>query len=76
MDPILAEIYSTVLEAAPFVIAAYALIWVCVFAYVFVVTTRLKRTEQRMQLLEELLVARADGVDTYEHEANTASLIS
>ena len=27
MDPVLAEIYSTVLGAAPFVIAAYALIF-------------------------------------------------
>jgi len=57
MDPILAEIYSTVLEAAPFVIAAYALIWLVLLIYVAIVLSRLKATEKRMTLLEDLLAA-------------------
>ena len=28
MNPILADIYSTVIPSAPFVIAAYAIVWV------------------------------------------------
>ncbi|MCL2756799.1 MAG: CcmD family protein [Coriobacteriia bacterium] len=57
MDPILSEIYSTVLEAAPFVIAAYALIWLVLLVYVIIIVSRLKNTEKRMTLLEDLLVA-------------------
>ena len=60
MDPVLLEIYSTVLPAAPFVIGAYALIWVCLFIYVMVIMTRVGKTEKRMQLLEDLLAARED----------------
>ena len=57
MDPILSEIYSTVLEAAPFVIAAYALIWLVLLVYVIIIVSRLKNTEKRMTLLEDLLAA-------------------
>lgn len=53
MDPVLAEIYSTVLGAAPFVIAAYALIFLVLCGYVVFVTTKLKRTEKKLAALEE-----------------------
>lgn len=53
MDPILAEIYSTVFDAAPFVIAAYALIFVVLLAYVAYVLVGLSKTEKRLQALEE-----------------------
>ena len=52
MDPVLAEIYSTVLGAAPFVIAAYALILV-LCGYVVFITTKLKRTEKKLAAIEE-----------------------
>lgn len=55
MDPILAEIYSTVLDAAPFVIAAYALIFVVLLVYVAIVTSGLRKTEKRLAALEEHL---------------------
>ena len=44
MDPILAEVYSTVLPAAPFVIAAYVGIWLALAVYAFVLSRRAKRT--------------------------------
>ena len=40
MDPILAEVYSTVLPAAPFVIAAYVGIWLALAVYAFVLSRR------------------------------------
>jgi CcmD family protein len=55
MDPILAEIYSTVLGSAPYVIAAYALLWVVLLAYVLFVSLSLKKTEKQMAALEEAL---------------------
>ncbi len=55
MNSVLAEIYSTVLEAAPFVIAAYALIWLILLGYVVIVTMGLKKTERQMKVLEEAM---------------------
>ena len=55
MDPVLAEIYSTVFQAAPYVIGAYALMFLTLFVYVFVVLFGLKKTEKQMVALEELL---------------------
>lgn len=55
MDPILADIYSTILPSMPYVIGAYVLIWVLLLVYVFVIVRGLKKTEKQMQLLEEAL---------------------
>ncbi|MFR3274108.1 MAG: CcmD family protein [Slackia sp.] len=49
----MAEIYSTVLGAAPFVIAAYALIFLVLCGYVVFIMTKLKRTEKKLVALEE-----------------------
>jgi hypothetical protein len=59
MDPILAEIYSTVLTAAPYVIGAYAFMWCVLLVYVLIVMFGLKRTERQMVALEEALAASA-----------------
>lgn len=53
MDPVLAEIYSTVLDAVPFVIAAYALLFLVLCGYVVYIMTKLKRTEKKLAALEE-----------------------
>lgn len=58
MDPILAEVYSTVLPAAPFVIAAYVGIWVALAVYVFVLSRRAKRTDRDLDALKRALDAR------------------
>lgn len=58
MNSVLAEIYSTVLEAAPFVIAAYALLWLTVLVYVVIVTLGLKKTEKQMAILEEAIAEK------------------
>lgn len=53
MNPILADIYSTVIPSAPFVIAAYAIVWVALLVYVIMTVRGLKKTEAQMALLEE-----------------------
>lgn len=63
MDPILAEIYSTILPSAPFIIAAYALIIVVLGVYVFVVSRNLKKSEAEVALLEEELAERSRCAD-------------
>ena len=59
MDPVLQEIYRTVLDAAPFVIAAYTLLWVGLGGYVFFVLRRLAGVEREVAVLEEALQRRA-----------------
>lgn len=59
MNPILVEIYSTVFPAAPYVIGAYALIFLALFVYVIFVVRGLKRTERQMAVLEEALAEQA-----------------
>ena len=63
MNPILVDIYSTVAPSAPFIIAAYALVWVALLIYVVVVTRNLKKTEARMSVLEEALAEKRDKRD-------------
>ena len=58
MDPALAEIYSTVIPSAPYLIAAYALLWVVLLAFVLMVMRGVKRANARMTLIEEELEER------------------
>lgn len=53
MNPVLAEIYSTVIPSMPFIIAAYALLWAVLLVYVFVSMRGMKKTEQQIAVLEE-----------------------
>jgi CcmD family protein len=53
MNPVLEEIYSTIIPSAPFLIAAYALIWLVLLVFVFVSLRGMKRTEAQIAVLEE-----------------------
>lgn len=53
MNPVLADIYSTVIPSMPFIIAAYALMWAVLLIYVFVSMRGMKKTEQQIAVLEE-----------------------
>lgn len=55
MNPILEEIYSTILPSAPYVICAYALLWVVLLAYVLVIMRGTRGAERQMRLVEERL---------------------
>lgn len=61
MNPILTEIYSTIMPSAPFVIAAYALIWLALFVFVFVIMRSTKKAEAQIAVLEEALAERNVG---------------
>lgn len=58
MDPILSEVYSTVLPAAPYVLAAYVGILLTLFAFVFSLWRKSKRTEADIDALERALEDR------------------
>lgn len=63
MDPILQEIYSTVVPSAPFLIAAYALLWAALLVYVIVMQRGLKNSEKRLDLIEAELGRRAAAAE-------------
>ena len=58
MDPILSEIYSTVLGAASYVIGAYLLIWLILLCYILFITFRIKKVEQELDVLAETIAYR------------------
>jgi len=58
MNPVLEQIYSLVVPSAPYIIVAYALIWVALFGYVFFVSLRLGRIETQMSVLEDTMARR------------------
>lgn len=53
MNPILADIYSTILPSAPYIIAAYALLWVALLVYALMVFRGTKKATAQLTLLEE-----------------------
>ena len=58
MDPILSEVYSTVLPAAPYVLAAYVGILLTLLAFVFSLWRKSKRTEADIDALKRALEDR------------------
>lgn len=58
MDLILSEVYSTVLPAAPYVLAAYVGILLALFAFVFSLWRKSKRTEADIDALKRALEDR------------------
>lgn len=58
MDPILSEVYSTVLPAAPYVLAAYVGILLALFAFVFSLWRKSKRTEADIDALKRAIEDR------------------
>lgn len=58
MNPILSEVYSTVLPAAPYVLAAYVGILLTLFAFVFSLWRKSKRTEADIDALKRALEDR------------------
>ncbi|MBC5584296.1 hypothetical protein GS424_014880 [Eggerthella guodeyinii] len=53
MNSVLAEIYSTIVPSMPFVIGAYALMWVAILVYVLIIMLSYKKAEAQMTVLEE-----------------------
>ena len=60
-DPMNMEIYRLVLADAPYVIGAYAILWLALMAYVGMVFRRLMRLEKEVAVLEESMERRTAG---------------
>lgn len=58
MDPTNAELYKLVLPDAPYVIAAYGVLWVALVGYVSMVLGRLMKLEKEMRVIEESVERR------------------
>lgn len=61
MDPILSEVYSTVLPAAPYVLAAYIGIWLVLFIFVLTLWRKSKRTSEDIEALKQALEDRKNS---------------
>jgi CcmD family protein len=59
MDATNAELYRLVIADAPYVIAAYAVLWVALIVYITMVLRRLMRLEKEMVVLEETAARRS-----------------
>jgi len=59
MDPTNLELYDLVLHDAPFVIAAYAVLWVAFVGYVTIVLRRIMRLEKEVRVVEDSLERRS-----------------
>jgi len=55
MDPVLQLIYDSALTAAPYVIAAYALMWLVLLIYIIYSNRSLSKTEKQLAALEEAI---------------------
>ncbi len=53
MNEILLSVYGAILPSAPYVIAAYALIWLILFVYVAITVRAIKKNERDIAGLEE-----------------------
>lgn len=55
MNPILQDIYSTIIPSAPFIIAAYALFWVVLLVYVIKLARITQKLSRDIDTLEALI---------------------
>lgn len=60
MNPILTEIYSTIIPSAPYLIAAYVLLLAALVVWLFVQFRAQKKLDQRLSMLEEELAEKRD----------------
>ncbi|MBQ9067820.1 MAG: CcmD family protein [Eggerthellaceae bacterium] len=57
MNSVLQEIYATILPSAPFIIAAYVLVWLALFVYILFSARRFKAVEEQLALVERSMGA-------------------
>ena len=58
MNPILEEIYSTIIPSAPYIIAAYALVLVVMCIWLFVQFRKQSKLARQLIVLEEEVAAK------------------
>lgn len=55
------ELYRLAIADVPYVIAAYAILWVAFVGYVTLVLRRMMRLEKEVQVLEEAVARRSES---------------
>ena len=55
MDPLLQEIYSTIIPSAPYIIVAYALVWLLLGVWLFAQYRKQNALAKQLMLLEEAM---------------------
>ena len=55
MNEILLSVYGAVLPSAPYVIAAYALIWIILFVFVAVIVVGMRKNQRDYEQLERTI---------------------
>ena len=53
MNPLLQEIYATIIPSAPYIIVAYALVWLVLGVWLFVQFRKQNALARQLMLLEE-----------------------
>jgi CcmD family protein len=53
------ELYRLVIADAPYVIAAYSVLWIALIVYITMVLRRMMRLEKEMAVLEETATRRS-----------------
>ena len=61
MNPLLASVYSAVLPSAPYVIAAYVLVWVALLVFVAVFARGVRKNERDLARIEARLAKMEKG---------------
>ena len=61
MNPLLEEIYSTILPSAPYIVLAYARVWVALFVWVLIVFNKQKKLEAQLQIFEDEFAQRSQN---------------
>lgn len=60
MNPLLEEIYSTVVPSMPYLIGAYVLVWLALMVFVIIVFLKVKKATAQVALLEEAVAERSE----------------
>ena len=55
MNPLLQEIYSTIIPSAPYLIVAYALVWLLLGVWLFAQYRKQNALAKQLMLLEEAM---------------------
>ena len=55
MNPLLQEIYSTIIPSAPYIIVAYALMWLLLGVWLFAQYRKQNALAKQLMLLEEAM---------------------
>lgn len=55
MNPLLQEIYSTIIPSAPYIIVAYALVWLLLGVWLFTQYRKQNALAKQLMLLEEAM---------------------